>query len=158
MNVESQIDEVFAAGCSAPVNALRKNLAMVSTSAPVNVSYCLRRLLAELQHLGGLMGTILQVNMKQGQGKHYQFTSWFWQNQRFVNLTVSVLGMIFFCSYSLHLTFSFFSSEIALVYHGALIILFGFPATTGLNLFTSYGNVPYVWAIIQGIFYYPVRL
>ncbi len=65
-------------------------------------------------------------------------------------------GGVFRCPSGLScctLRFLFFSTEIALLYHSALVILSGYPATTGLNLFTSYDNVPYVWAIIQGVYY-----
>ncbi len=97
------------------------------------------------------MGTTLQVNMKQGTGKILSLYKLVWQNYTFVNLGVMVLGMILFCSYSFHLTFSsvLYSNTLVLS-HAALVILSGCPATTDLNLFTSYDNV---WAIIQGVFY-----
>ena len=41
----------------------KKTLAMISTSAPVSVNYCLPTLLAEPMHPGGLMATTLQVNV-----------------------------------------------------------------------------------------------
>ena len=66
--VQLYVGTVLRASWSVPGSVLSKDVARLSTSAPVSVNYCLWRLLIELAHLDGPMGT--QVNIKQE--RHHQ--------------------------------------------------------------------------------------